>query len=248
MFITLAGTQGSGKSTLCKIFVEKYGFELIKVSGIMRQLALERGVSILQMNEIAEKDPNIDKMIDEETTRIANKLAFENKNAIFDSRMAWHFVPHSIKVFLTADERTRAERILQDDTRGAVETFEHIDHTIVSIRNRLKLENERYKKVYNVDNLDMSNYDIVLDSTHKSPDELADEVVAYAKAHHMWIEQNNDDLLYKRVKVTLPADYYPSIQDNCISGVVTSVDENGITIDDKEYLAFSHINSIEELQ
>ena len=222
MFITLAGTQGSGKSTLCKIFVEKYGFELIKVSGIMRQLALERGVSILQMNE--------------------------NKNAIFDSRMAWHFVPHSIKVFLTADERTRAERILQDDTRGAVETFEHIDHTIVSIRNRLKLENERYKKVYNVDNLDMSNYDIVLDSTHKSPDELADEVVAYAKAHHMWIEQNNDDLLYKRVKVTLPADYYPSIQDNCISGVVTSVDENGITIDDKEYLAFSHINSIEELQ
>ena len=100
--------------------------------------------------------------------------------------MAWHFVPNSIKVFITADERVRAERILNDGTRGSVENFDKIEETISSINSRMKSENERYKKYYGVDNLDMSNYDLILDSSNKSPDELAEEIVTYAKERDLW--------------------------------------------------------------
>ena len=186
MFITIAGSQGSGKSTICKILEKKYGFQHVKISQIMRKMAEQRNITILEMNQLAELDPEIDKLIDQTSIDISNELLKANKHAIFDSRMAWHFVPNSIKVYVTADERVRAERILNDDTRGSVENFDKIDETISSINNRMLSENARYKKYYGVDNLDMSNYDLVLDSSNKTPEELAEEIVNYAKENNVW--------------------------------------------------------------
>ena len=186
MFITIAGTQGSGKSTVCKVLEKKYGLQHVKISHIMRKMAEEKNITILEMNQLAEIDPEIDKMIDQATIELSNEFLRANKHAIFDSRMAWHFVPNSIKVFITADERVRAERILNDGTRGSVENFDKIEETISSINSRMKSENERYKKYYGVDNLDMSNYDLILDSSNKSPDELAEEIVTYAKERDLW--------------------------------------------------------------
>lgn len=186
MFITIAGSQGSGKSTICKILEKKYGLQHVKISQIMRKMAEQRNITILEMNQLAELDPEIDKLIDQASIDISNEFLKQNKHAIFDSRMAWHFVPNSIKVYITADERVRAERILNDGTRGNIENFDKIDETISSINNRMLSENSRYKKYYGVDNLDMSNYDLVLDSSNKTPDELAEEIVNYAKEKNLW--------------------------------------------------------------
>ncbi|MFQ6773218.1 MAG: cytidylate kinase family protein [Clostridia bacterium] len=243
MFITLAGTQGGGKSSICKIFVEKYGFEHIKVSNVMRKMAEERGISILEMNQLAETDPSFDKEVDAYTAQIAQQLESENKNAIFDSRMAWHFVPSSVKVFLDANEVVRAERILGDKTRGSVEIYSQLDQTIKSIRERLLSENVRYKKYYHVDNLDMSNYDVVLDSTHKSPEELAEEIISFAKASGQWKDDVNE-FLNRKVTVSVSAGFYPRLKGNVITGIVTAMNDVGITIDEDIFLAYSHINDI----
>ena len=89
----------------------------------------------------------------------------------------------------------------------------------------------------------MSNYDVVLDSTHKSPEELAEEIIAYAKSTGQWQDDVNT-FLNRRVKVSVAAGFYPTIKNNEIMGTVTAMNDIGITIDEKLLLSYAHINDI----
>jgi len=66
-------------------------------------------------------------------------------------------------------------RLVESDREGKekYETFEDARKTLV---NRRRLEVERYKQLYKVDIDDKSNYDFVIDSSHRLPEELAEEV------------------------------------------------------------------------
>ncbi len=52
MHITLTGNLGSGKSTICKILREEYGFEIYSTGTVQRKIAEEFGVSVLEMNKL----------------------------------------------------------------------------------------------------------------------------------------------------------------------------------------------------
>lgn len=52
MHITLTGNLGSGKSTISKIMSSKYGFEIYSTGTTIRELAAERGLTVLEMNEL----------------------------------------------------------------------------------------------------------------------------------------------------------------------------------------------------
>ena len=45
------------------------------------------------------------------------------------------------------------------------------------MQKRYQLENERYYNVYGVRKEDLSNYDLVIDTTKLSPTEVADEII-----------------------------------------------------------------------
>ena len=66
MHITLTGNLGSGKSTIAKIMSEKYGFEIYSTGSIIRELAKERGLSVLEMNKLMQQDNSFDHIIDYE--------------------------------------------------------------------------------------------------------------------------------------------------------------------------------------
>ena len=50
MHITITGRLGSGKSTVAKLIVENHGYTYYSTGNIMRELAAEAGISILEYN------------------------------------------------------------------------------------------------------------------------------------------------------------------------------------------------------
>ena len=51
MHLTLTGDLGSGKSTVAKLLLERLGLTYYSTGSILRKMAEENGISILEMNE-----------------------------------------------------------------------------------------------------------------------------------------------------------------------------------------------------
>ncbi|MCD8038637.1 MAG: cytidylate kinase family protein [Lachnospiraceae bacterium] len=177
MNISITGNLGSGKSSVAKILKEK-GYEIFSTGSVFRQLAMEKGVSVeefnRQVNEAAERgDRSVDRMIDDTTARIDG----ERDNVVFDSRLAWHFAPKSFKVFVITDINESSRRVFNDSLRASSEAYRSQEECRRALINRQKLETVRYKGIYGIDYYDMSNYNLVIESTSASPDELAGEIL-----------------------------------------------------------------------
>lgn len=176
MNIALSGDLGSGKSTVKEILLRK-GFSDVSIGNIMRDMAKKANMSIEQFNQVANNNPNIDKEIDNKLIELGKKRT----KAIFDSRLAWYFVPNSFKVYLTADINETAKRVFKANRQ--IESFNTIEDAKISLCNRRLLERERYYKEYNVDIMNMSNYDLILDSTYLKPDDVVSEIMKVYKQY-----------------------------------------------------------------
>ena len=199
MYLTITGKLGSGKSTICKIIADQYDFMIYSTGEIQRNIALRMGISTLDMNHVMMSDPQYDDLIDRETVEIAKKNI--GKNIIFDSRMAFHFVENSYKVFVTIDPQEAANRVI--NTRGKEEEYSDIKDAKKKLLERSRLENERFQGIYNVNNYDYSNYNLVIDSTWLQANEVAE--IIYAKA----AKSGADDLLKTEIYLN-PKSVYPT--------------------------------------
>ncbi len=172
MHITITGKLGSGKSTVAKKLVELYGFEIFSTGAILRAAAAERGMDVLELNkELSAKldsDRSMDDLIDNTTIRVASER--KDDKLIFDSRMAWHFVPDSFKVFVTVEPRVAAERVMKDPRPG--EPAEDVDELCAELVERSKVEQSRFMQLYGVDYYDYNNFNLVVDSSRRTPDEI----------------------------------------------------------------------------
>ncbi|MFW5865679.1 MAG: (d)CMP kinase [Nanoarchaeota archaeon] len=175
MILTLNGKGGSGKSTVARILAQKLDFKHYSSGDFMRSLARERGLSLLELSKLAESD----KSIDEEIDRRQIKLGEKEDDFIIDARLAAHFIPDSVKIFLECDDMTRAKRILA--ANRSEEDNPDIDTTIANIRTREASEVKRYGTYYGFNPYDVSNYDLVIDTSTRSPEEIADMVLDHIK-------------------------------------------------------------------
>lgn len=179
MIITMTGKPCSGKSTIAKLLAEKHNFKRIGVGDIFKEEAKKRGLNAEEFNAFCMNDPSYDFVIDQQTERLGKEL--KGQNIIFDSRLAWHFVPNSFKVFVDLNENEMAQRLVDSDREGK-EKFSSVEDAKLSLKNRQQLEEARYKKIYGVDISDFSNYDLVVDSSNKTPEQLAEMVwLAYQR-------------------------------------------------------------------
>ena len=167
--ITITGELGSGKSSVTAILKERLNFEVVSVGFIQRQLATKHNFSATEFNKYMETHPGID----EECDAMVAELGKQAGSRIFDSRMAWHFVPASFKIYLTVDEYIAAERIFKDKGRIG-EAFATVEEARLNISERRKSELLRFKKAYGVQINDHSNYDLVIDTKYSTPPEVAD--------------------------------------------------------------------------
>jgi len=171
MNITLTGNLGSGKSSICKELA-KMGYEIISTGSIFREIAKEKNMSVTELNELVKSDRTIDNMIDNRSINLGK----EKDNVIFDSRLAWHFIPDSFKVFVTIDIREAAHRVFTGENRQA-EEYDTEEDALNKLKQRAELEKDRYMSLYNIDYFDASNYNLIIDSTNVSANNIAREIV-----------------------------------------------------------------------
>lgn len=171
MHITLTGKPFAGKGETSKIF-EKLGFEVVHMGELYREVAKERGLDVLELNKLG--DVTVDDMVDKKLIEIAKEK--KDEEIVFDSRIAWHFLPDSFKVFLDVEAHVQAKRIMgaKRDSEKTNLTFEE---ALESAKQRWNLENGRYQKLYHIDNLNKSNYDLVIDTTQNTPRENATQIL-----------------------------------------------------------------------
>lgn len=175
--ITLTGDLGSGKSAVSKILCEQTGFEYISTGRIQRQLAQEMGLDTLEMNRRADTDPSIDERID----GIFVALGHDPKGYVIDSRMAWFFLPKSFKVYLQTDVAVAAQRIIHDPSRDS-EQYTSQEEAVQKILARKASENARFLLKYNADCTKLDNFDIVIDTTRRTREEVAELILKGAMA------------------------------------------------------------------
>lgn len=178
MHITITGNLGSGKSTICRLLNEKYGYEIYSTGKIQRELARQMNMTTLELNQLMCSDKKYDTMIDDETARISREN--RDKDIIFDSRLAWNFVEFSFKVFVSVSLDVAAERVMKDQ-RGNVESYSSLEEAKSLLAQRAATERVRYKDIYNLNYMDFNNYNLVIDSTYSSPELIAGIILQEAK-------------------------------------------------------------------
>ena len=85
----------------------------------------------------------------------------------------WYAVPDSFKVYLKVNIDVAAKRAFDDALRKGSEKFESIEEQKQDMQKRYEIENKRYLELYNVHKEDESNYDLVIDTTNLTPEEVA---------------------------------------------------------------------------
>ena len=169
--ISLTGDLGSGKTTVSDILVKYYNLEKVSIGAIQRQMAKEMNLSLTDFSSYMEKHPEFDKVLDDKL-RYYDTL---DGNFLFDSRMAWYFVPSSFKVYMLATPEVAANRIIK--ANRCDEQYTNIDEAIRLIALRRHSEKIRYSEMYNVDITDLSNYDLIVKTDDKDALQVADEII-----------------------------------------------------------------------
>ena len=175
--ITLSGELGSGKSTVANYLISKMPFKIVSAGLLFRQLAAKHGMSAKEFNEFIENDPKYDHYVDDTMA----ELGRTDEKIIFDSRMAWHFVPSSFKIYLYVDVDTATERIFNDVGRVS-ESYSDKATARKEIVERRQSEILRYQNFYHCNLDDYSNYDLIVDTSHASRDEVNELVFNSFKA------------------------------------------------------------------
>ena len=177
MIITISGLPGAGKSTVAQLLAKKLHLQRHYLGGIRREMARRQGITIDELNRRSENDPSSDRVVDAYVKRLAR-----SDNSIVESRTAFHFIPHSLKVFLTVDLREAARRISHDLQAGSSRNetpYRNEQEALIGLRRRIASDRRRLKKFYGFDCYDKNNYDLLIDTTSLSPEETTQAIVRF---------------------------------------------------------------------
>lgn len=140
----------------------------------MREMAAERDMSILELSRSAEEGDVIDREIDARTARLAE----ESSDFVIDARLGWHFVPDSVRVFLEVRPEVAAQRVYEAQ-RGSEHENVNLAQTRAAIESRTESERKRYLNYYDLDYTDHSHYDLVVDTSDKTIDEVVATIIEH---------------------------------------------------------------------
>lgn len=171
--ITISGLPGAGTTTIAKLLEKKLGLKYVYSGDIFRKMAERYNMSLEEFGNYCERHKEVDEQLDRYQLEILQK-----GNAIVEGRIAgWlahrNHIP-STKVLLETDLETRAGRIVKRE-KGDIEKRKK------EILKRENSEATRYKKYYNIDLDDTSIYDLVVDSSDKTPDEIVEIIIEEIK-------------------------------------------------------------------
>ncbi|AWR99389.1 (d)CMP kinase [Metallosphaera hakonensis] len=162
MILVVSGPSGSGKTTVAKSLANKYGLRFVSGGQIFREKATVLGKDLVSLNKEAERDFDIDRIIDQE---ILNQA--KGANVVIESHIAgWILADEStVSVYLWAPLEERAKRISQRDQIP-------YDKALMTILEREQSHYYRFWKYYGIDIQDTSLYDLVINTSKLTPDKV----------------------------------------------------------------------------
>ncbi|MEK9177009.1 MAG: AAA family ATPase [Patescibacteria group bacterium] len=175
--ITIAGSQGSGKSSTAKLIAKELGYRHFSSGDLFREIAKERDLSIEAINLTAEDQKEIDYMVDERLRSMKDE-----EGLVIDSRLAFHWMPESFKVYLSLDPDTAAERIYNHImTEGRTsQTAQSVAEAREKINVRVASERKRYFDLYGLDPTDPKHFNLVIDTkTNDLPSVVSSVITPY---------------------------------------------------------------------
>lgn len=175
MIITITGLPGSGNSSLAKNLSRKLGYNNYSIGDLRKKMAIDRGMTLAELNNLGEKESWTDVEVD----NYQKELGRKEDNFIMDAKIGYHFIPHSFKIYLTANLNVRAERIFKDARKS--EPFKSVEEAKKYLLQRVKSDKKRYKKYYEIETYSGKEFDFVLDTTHLSIEKVLDKVLKKLK-------------------------------------------------------------------
>ncbi len=186
--ITIAGKLGSGKSSTAKKLAHMLHMHHFSSGDFLRQVAKERSMSIKDLMIAAETDPSIDHDID---AILQSKK--DEENLVIDSRLAYHWIPDSFKVYLEIDPDIAARRMFYDletnESRMESEHAKNIEEMKRQMIERHESDKRRYQKLYGIDHTDHKNFDLVINTG--LPENDLDTVVKKIISEYMKVCNDN---------------------------------------------------------
>lgn len=146
----------------------------------MRDLARKQNMTIEEYRQLCEREPKHDKDLDDYQRELGEK----QDNFVIEGRTSFHFIPHSIKIYLDVDPMEAARRRLHDETAGDErneKTFTNLEETAQNLKERKENENISFKKHYGIKPHNKDNFDLVVDTTNITPDQVVERILNYLK-------------------------------------------------------------------
>lgn len=177
MIITLAGLSGAGKSTVKKMLAEAWGWRAYSMGDMRSAYAVEHHLTVDELNAADMHDGKVDKLVDAFQTELGKR----EDNFVIDGWMSWFFIPQSVKIFLDINPQEGARRIFleqQHTPQNRQDERPYRDQADVeaTLAQRIVQNQERYQKWYGVDFLDKKHYDLVIDTSTLSPEEVVTRI------------------------------------------------------------------------
>jgi len=168
------GKAWSGKSTVSKILAEKLWYDYISIGSMKRKLAEEMWLTILEFNALWE-EPGKSEEFDLKYEKFQEEIDLHS-NTILESRLSFFKQPNAFKVFLDVDDYEAAKRIMADNR--TTEKYDSIENFVAISQKRNEEDAKRFVKLYNVNYLDFKNYDLVVDTTNITPQEVVETILS----------------------------------------------------------------------
>lgn len=172
MIITISGLPGSGKSTIGRMLAEKLGYKFYSIGDLRGKMAMKKGMTIDELNELGKKEDWTDKDADE----YQRKLGEDEDNFVIDGRLSFYFIPRSFKIFLDIDPRVGAERVFKRQ-RPDEKPAANVEELTQRMRQRVISDALRYKKYYNLEYPDRKAFDLTIDTTDLTPEQIVDRIL-----------------------------------------------------------------------
>ncbi|WP_407378331.1 (d)CMP kinase [Methanobrevibacter sp.] len=170
MIITLGGLAGTGTTTTAELLSEKLDIPYISAGFVFRQMASERGMSVLEFSEFAEGNDEIDKEIDKRQAELAKSA----DNLIVEGRLSAYFVEADLKLWLVTPFDVRSQRIAERESKS-------IDLAREEIITREESEALRYKDIHGIDIKNMDIYDLIINTGTFDPEKVSEIILTTLK-------------------------------------------------------------------
>ena len=192
MIITVGGRSGAGKTSVARALARRLGYKFYSMGDLRGKMAMERGMTIDELNEIGKKEIWTDKEVDE----FQKKLGKKENNFIIEGWLSFNFIPHSFKIFLDVDSEAAAKRIFKNQ-RPDEEPQGSIQAVLRMIKKRMAESQKRYKKYYGVDCFCEECYDLVINTTNLTISQVVSKIITELK---IWKSKNKTRRQTRRKK------------------------------------------------